>query len=170
MTSGSKSKRSALQGHAVEHALVEQLVAGLHVGERRVVEDVRHEREEAVADPVQEQHVAPLAGEARSVDDEGAALEHGGEQLRPVVGVVLEIGVLDEHEVAGHVLERRADRRALPEVVRVQHDTHRAVAELAQDAACPIVAPVVDDDDLAFQRELDGAACGGRTRRRCCAR
>ena len=143
-----------LESDAVEHAAIEQLVARLHVGQRAVVEHVRDERQEPVADPVQEQHVATFAGEARAVDDARAALEDGREQPRPVLGVVLEVGVLHEDKIARRALEAGADRSPLAPVLGMRDDADGAVAQLRQDGAGPVVAAVVDDDDLAFDGQL----------------
>ena len=106
---------------------------------------------------MQEQHVAPLAGEARAVDDLRLAPEHRVQQLGPVLGVVLEVGVLHEHEVAGDVLEPAADRGALAPVALVGDDAHGAVGELAQHVAGAVGAAVVDDEDLELERQLDRA-------------
>src|SRR5204862_67184 len=58
-----------------QHVGAERLVAGLHVGERRVEEEVREQAQEAVADEVPEEVRAlrPAAGEARAEDGVGAA-------------------------------------------------------------------------------------------------
>ena len=84
---------------------------------------------------------------------------HRRDQLRPVVGVVLEVGVLDEHVVAGREREPGAHRGALPAIAFVHEDANRAVAELAQHVAGAVGAAVVDDDDLALDAvgELDRA-------------
>ncbi len=47
-----------------------------------------------------EEHVAALAREARAVDDLRVAFQDGTEQRVEVLGVVLEIGVLNDHVVA----------------------------------------------------------------------
>ena len=121
-------------------------------------------------DPVQEQHVAPLAGEARAVDDARLAPHDRRQQLGPVLGVVLEVGVLHQDEVAGHVGETGADGRALAPVGLVHDDAHGAVGELAEHVAGAVGAAVVDDDDLEVDRAARPGACGARSRRRCCAR
>ena len=110
---------------------------------------------------MQEQHVAALAGEARAVHDLCLPAEHRRQQLRPILGVVLEVGVLDQHEIAGHVLEAGADRRALATVPLVGDHPHRAVAELPQYVAGAVGAAVVDDQNLA----LDGGSSTARMRR-----
>ena len=76
-------------------------------------------------------------------------------QPRPVLRVVLEVGVLDEHEVAGDVLEAGADRGALPAVLGVRDDLDGAVAELGEHGVGAVVAAVVHDDELAVERQLD---------------
>ena len=64
------------------------------------------------------QHVLPLAGEPAAVDDPGLAPQDRVEQPGPVVGVVLEVGVLDEHEVAAGLGQAGTDGGALA-LVRV---------------------------------------------------
>ena len=51
--------------------------------------------------------------EARAVDDVGAAVEDRREQLRVLGGIELEVGVLDEEDVAGGERQAHADRGAL---------------------------------------------------------
>src|SRR5437588_4904175 len=75
-------------------------------------------RSEPVADPVQEQHVATFAREARAVDDARAALEDGREQPRPVLGVVLERSEEHTSELQSHsdlvcrlLLEKKKKKR-----------------------------------------------------------
>ena len=80
------------------------------------------QREEPVAEPVQRQHVLALAGEAAAIDHPGLALEDGFEQTGPVVGVVLQIGVLNQHEVTGRGRHPAPDGCALALILRVGDD------------------------------------------------
>src|SRR4051812_31463784 len=76
-----------------QHLERESLVARLPVRQRRVVEDVREQREEAVAGLVPEEVHAlrPPAAQPRAVDDVGVALQDRRDQGRDVGGVVLEV-------------------------------------------------------------------------------
>src|SRR6476646_3449442 len=80
----------------------ERLVADLHVGDRRVEQHVREEREEAVAGVVPEQvrALGLAAPQARAEHHVGVSLENWSEQSRQVAWVVLQVGVLDHHDVA----------------------------------------------------------------------
>ena len=88
-----------------------------------------------------------LAGEPAAVDDLGLALQDRLEQLGPVVGVVLEVGVLDEHEIARAA--SRPVRTAAP-LPRSRWVTTRTVesSQRRQDLLGAVGRPVVDDDDL----------------------
>ena len=58
------------------------------------------------------------AEEAGAEDDVGASVEERDEELAKVGGVVFEVGVLDDDEVAGDVTEAFADRCALAAMAR----------------------------------------------------
>ena len=72
-------------------------------------------------------------------------------------GVVLEVGVLDDDDLAGGVPEPGAQRGALALVDLVEDDRQVGVARshLAEDLAGAVGRAVVDDDDLLADR--DGA-------------
>src|SRR4051794_16944004 len=147
----------------VGHELpVDELVTRLHVGERRVVQHVGDQREETVADPVEEEHVAAFAGEPRAVHDARLAAQHRRHELRPVLGVVLEVGVLDEDVVARRDLDPGAHCGALPAVVLVQDDADRAVAELAQHVAVPSPLP---SSTTMISRSMPSGSSTARMRR-----
>ena len=140
---------------------VEELVAGLHVRQGRPVEDVGDEGQEAVAQPVRGEHVLPLPGEPAAVDDLGLALEHRVEQPGPVVGVVLEVGVLDQHQFAPGRLETGPHRRALARVGPVGDDPHGRVLQGGQHLVGPVRRAVVDDHHLEVSRAGRRPACAG---------
>ena len=97
-----------------------------------------------------------LPGEARAEDDVGVAVEDRLEQLRVLARIVLEVGVLDEGDVAGDVRHGRAHGGALALVALVVHHDEAEVvgvsgtsARNASSASRGAVArAVVDDDDL----------------------
>ena len=69
---------------------------------------------------------AALAGqEARAVDDVGAVLQEGADQARIVARVVLEVGVLEQDEVAGRLGDAAADGRPLPLVLPLLEQADR---------------------------------------------
>src|SRR5688572_23421305 len=97
------------------------------------------------------------AEEAGSIDDVGLALEDGANQLRIFVGVVLEIGVLDDHHVAGRLADAAPHRRALALIVRLEQNADAVVpVQLLEDFPGPILRPIIDDHQLLFDgTEID---------------
>src|SRR5688572_28848220 len=97
---------------------------------------------------------ARRAKEARAVDDIGLAIEDRPNQLRVFVRVVFEVGVLDDHHVAGGFADAAPHRGALALVVRLKQDADAVTAvEFLEDLPGPILGPIVDD----YQLLLDGA-------------
>ena len=94
----------------------EDLVARLHVGEIQVGEHVRAERQDVIADRVPEvQHAMRLAArESRAIDHVGQAVDDRLDQLRVLLRIVFEVGVLDDDYVASRFGEPSAQRGALP--------------------------------------------------------
>jgi hypothetical protein len=114
-----------------------------------------------VADPVEGHHVLALAGEPAAVDHLGLPPQDGLEQLGPVGGVVFEVGVLDQDQVAADGLEAGADGRTLSLVVRMVDHPDRRVAQCLQHLVGTVGRPVVDDDHLDVDRQVDRSGCDG---------
>ena len=111
--SGSMPKRFDSSGIARSASRDERLVARLHVGEVRVVEHVREQRQEVVRQRVPEvEHLALFARETAAEDHIRLAVEDRPQHPRIIVRIVLEIGVLKDGEVAGHLRDRAAQGRA----------------------------------------------------------
>ena len=134
-----------------------RLVASLHVGEVEVGDDVGEEGEEAVAELVPvEQHPPHLAAdEAGPEDGVGVLLHEDLDDAQQIARVVLEVGVVDDGDLAGGVLQRGADRLALSTVALVAkeqpgHFRIRAqiALELLEHGGGIVLGGVVDDDDL----------------------
>jgi hypothetical protein len=90
--------------------------------------------------------------EARAEDHVGLALKDRLQEHRVLPRVVLEVGVLDEDDVAGGRGEPRAQRGALALVPFVEDDRRiRGFCDRRQQIAGAVRGAVVDDDDLAFQ-------------------
>ncbi len=83
-----------------QHLGAHDLVAGLHVGQHRVVEHVGDQRQQPVARVVREHEHAVPADEPRSVDDVGAALADQLDEIGKLLRRVLQVGVLNDDEVA----------------------------------------------------------------------
>src|SRR6516164_4502147 len=98
-----------LQDNAVEDFPAENLVARFHVGKVQVGEQVGSHGEQLVADHVPKvQDAMRLAYETRAIDDVGLAFEDRLDQLGILGGIVFEISVLHDNDVAGGVLKTRA--------------------------------------------------------------
>ena len=114
-----------------------------------------------VADGVPEIEDAVPVGAAEepgSVDDVGLARENGPEQDGVFLRVVLEVGVLDDDEIARRGAHAGPDGRALPHVARLQEDPDAVLAvELPEDVPRAVLRAVVHDHDLALEvSEVDG--------------
>src|SRR5688572_16267254 len=98
---GLEAEAVLLDADRARHLAPEHLVAGLHVGEIQVGDHVREEGQHAVRHAVpEEEHAVRHAGEeARAVHHVRATLEDGTDELRELRGVVLEVRVLDDHDV-----------------------------------------------------------------------
>ena len=150
-------------GDALDDVGAEDLVARLHVREVQVRDHVGEEGEELVRDVVPEvQDAARGAREAGAVDDVGLALEDRRQELRVVARVVLEVGVLDQHDVPGRLREAPPEGGALalvgilvvdPDLVllvgRPEAPRLRELGlEPAEVVTSAVRGAVVDDDDL----------------------
>src|SRR5438105_15903858 len=98
---------------------------------------------------------APLADnhEPRSVHYVGLALDQGFEDMTVFPRIVLEIGVLDDAELAARLLDCRPDRRALtPVAVVAEHPDpiRTGSGDLLGDLGRAVGRAVVDHDDLAI--------------------
>ena len=127
-----------------------QFVTGLHVGQVDVVEHVAQRGQKPVAQRVPEvQHPAVLSGQKPGAEDGvGNPRQHRAQQRGVVVGVVFQIGVLDQSQVSGHHPNRRAHGGRLALVALVQHvlDALIAAGQLGDQFAAAIGRAVVDDD------------------------
>ena len=70
------------------------------------------------------------AEKAGSIYDVGLARENGPEQDRVFLRVVLEVGVLDDDEIARRGAYAGPDGRSLPHVLRLKKNAHPRVAGL----------------------------------------
>ena len=154
-------------GDALDDVGAEDLVPRLHVGEVQVRDHVGDERQHLVGDVVpEEEHAARGAREARPVDHVRLALEDRRQELRVVPRVVLEVRVLDQHDVAGRLGEAAPEGGALPLVGLLVEDPDLVLLvggpepaglgqlglQPAQVVARAVRGAVVDDDDLLGHR------------------
>ena len=139
----------------------EDFVAGLHVGHVHVGEHVGEQSEEPVADgvPEIEDAVGRGAEEAGSVDDVGFAFEQRMEECGIVGGIVFEVGVLDDDEVSGGLLDAAAEGGALAHVLGLEQDADLGMGGLqfGEDFAGAVAGAVVDADEFDFERDGEDA-------------
>jgi hypothetical protein len=137
--------------HVLDHVHPKDLIAGLHVGESGVIEHVRGESEHPVADVVPEVESARNlpSGHPRTVDRIGASLNNGFDQFGILARIILKIGVLNQHDIAGHIGESRAQGCPLSHVLTVKVDfVLRSLRELLEQFPGTITRTVVDDDQF----------------------
>ena len=93
--------------------------------------------------------------------DEVEPLVELREELRDLGGIVLEVGVDRDHDVALGLEEAGLERDGLPEVAAQVHDddVRRLVVELGEHAGAAVGRAVVDEDHL--ERLVPGFECGG---------
>ncbi len=93
--------------------------------------------------------------EARTEHGIGAAIEDGAEQYGPLRGIILEVAILHDHDVARAGRECGADCRALPavDVVLEQEINAPFLLESAQDVGRAIGGAIVHADDLLLHRD-----------------
>src|SRR5262249_48733451 len=135
--------RTELEARRVE-VKVEDHVASEDLVRRRLVRNalsVEHGRgagEDPVRQPVLEAHAGDRPVEAVPVDDVRPAALDRLDECRIVRWVVLEVGVLDEDDVAARVLQTDADGSALA------HVDHRLVDADEVAALLPLVLELVE--------------------------
>ena len=121
----------------LEQGGADGLVAGLHVRQVHVRDQVRQEREEPVADlvPVEERAPGLAAREARAEDRVRGVLDEDLHDPEQVARVVLEVRVVDDGDLALRVREGGPHRGALPAVPLVleEHPVDPAVAAAAEE-------------------------------------
>src|SRR5262249_55052730 len=99
----------------------------------------------------EEEHAVRAAQEARAEDDVCLVGEDGRQELWILGGVVLEVRILDEDDVARRGAEAGADGGPLPLIDRVLDEPERPLAprrDLPEELAGAVRGAVVDDDHL----------------------
>jgi hypothetical protein len=132
------------------------LVAGLHVGDGRPIQDVGQGREHAVGRERQQRSVRARAEKAGSIHDIGLAAEQRFHEPAQLRGIQLEVGILNCHDAAAGMLEPEPDRvpfSAIP--VGVDDPQPGSTLQRREHFTRAVAGAVVDDDDLAFGREVD---------------
>ena len=95
---------------------------------------------------------ALVAEEPRAVYDVRTAVENRRQKRRVLVRVVLEVGVLDDDDVARGGTKTARHCRALALIERLQQHAHAARAvHRGENVARAVLRAVVDDQDLAIE-------------------
>ena len=89
-----------------------------------------------------------FADEARAIDHVGPVVEDRLDQPRVFGRIVFQVGVLNDHHVAGRVPEAFAEGRALPLVVRLVEDANLAALQLPKKVARAVRAIVIHQNDF----------------------
>src|SRR5262245_61430275 len=126
-----------------------RLVPRHQVGDPAVVDDVREERDGAVADDIPEAVRRVRLEAANAEDGVGDAVAQRPEQHRQIVGRVLEVGVQDGRVCPARLGERCGEGGALAPVPWVEEhaDVLRPVV-CAKQLRAAVDRAVVDDDQL----------------------
>jgi hypothetical protein len=103
----------------------------------------------------EEENAVRASQEAAAVDDVGAAIQDGLEELGILPGIVLQVGVLDENDIPPGLGKSGAQGPALAGVALVKEDLDLRRGKLRKDFARPVSRSVIDDDDLLLQPDID---------------
>ncbi len=153
MNSGSKSKRLALMFMSLDHLPAKYLVAGLHVGQDGVIQDVGHDRQQLVGDHMPEHRHPPGASqEAGAVDHICDLLLDRLKQFRIVTWIVLQVRILDQQDVALGRLHAGHHCSSLALIFFVE-DHAQAIpsVQFSQDVTRTVFGAIIDHDDFVCQ-------------------
>ena len=100
------------------------------VGKPRVIEQVRRPRQYPVGDAIRQGHRYRPPEKTGTVDDVGLAVYYRLQNARVIVGIVFQVAILDQDDIAGSQRDSRADRCTFAGVGR------RAMAAMAPARAC----------------------------------
>src|SRR5579884_1527258 len=137
----------------VQHFAAEYFVARLHVRQVQISEHVGQRRQRLVGDVVPEiEHAMRLADETRTVNHVGAIFQNRLQKPRIFVGIVLQVGVLNENHVAGGFLEAASQSGAFALIGGLIKNADFTAFELSENAARVVRTAVIDNDDLFRNR------------------
>ncbi len=117
------------QTEPLQHVPPDRLVTGLHVGEIQVVGHVGEGCQQSIPERMpEEEDATDLARcESGAVDGVGFPVKDRRDDLAVFLRVILEVGVLDDPDVAAHMLDRRPDGLPLAHIDRLRDDLDPAV-------------------------------------------
>lgn len=128
-------------------------VASLYIAHSGPHRDARQRRDEPV-DPLvpPRGELAVTVAVTRSIDDIRVPFDDWLEQRPEVLWIVLRVRILDHDDIAGHMTQRRADRRPFAAIGIVpQNKQIRIGLVVIEDTRRAVNGTVVDNNDLHRQ-------------------
>ena len=147
---------------------VHDLVAGLHVGNRRPEDDVRERRQPSIREYGQPGSGRTRAEESGAVNHGARSGQDGSHQRSQLRRVELQVGILDRDHRSLRTGEPLPNRMSLPAVpLGMDHGQRRHRRQRIQHAARAVAGAVVDDDDFAIRGQIDLEQPGDHGSDRC---
>ena len=131
----------------------EYFVAGFHIGQVQVCQHIGEEGQKGVSKHVPEvENPAVITGDkARTVHYIGLALKNRLNQLRILLRVIFQVGVLDYDHVAGCLPETGTEGCTLSLVSLMKKDSYRIAGHCPENLAGSIGGAIVNDNDFFVQ-------------------
>ena len=148
-----QSEAIAANGDALQQRSAEGFVAGLHVGQIQVRNDIAHQGQNVVGHGVPEVEHPAFAGdhEARAIDGVSFPLQQRRQQASVFARIVFQIGILNDGELAGGVLDGGTDGGALTLIAGLPDESQYGGVgrgDLFHDCGRAVRGAVVHHDNL----------------------
>jgi len=140
----------AFQANATQDGDPESFVCSRLVSDASAVKNIRRERQDAVRDPVLPRHSDRLPlQETRSVNNVRFAADNRLQDRAVIIGIVFQIAILNQDDVARSQFDALADRGSLAGISRgVMSDDDSIASLLVERLACAISRSIIDHHDL----------------------
>ena len=149
-----ESESIAGQSKTLENISSHRLVTSLHVGEIEIVDHVRQQGENPVAQGMPEEKNTPLltGGEPRAVNGISVTVDDRSDNPLIIGRVVFEISILNNRDVTCHLFDGGSDRPSFSHVHRLaEHlDARLRACKLTQNGQRLVCRAVVDTHQLDF--------------------
>ena len=158
------------EAKVLEHFGSEDLVPDLHIAQVQIRDNVAEGGQEPIPKGVPEvENAMRTAMESVPEDNVGMAFEDGLEQPRIVLWIILQGGILNDDDIAGHAGDRGADGCSLSAIARMDEEANLILvvaAQALQDLSGAVNGGVIHQDDLfligsrlhPLEDELNGVA------------
>ncbi len=112
--------------------------------------------------PKKQHPVRAAARETRAIDHIGQPFFDRLEQRRIVRRIIFQVGILNQHDFAGHMAERGFERRALALIARLEKNSDLIewilrplilFLQARENLTAPILRAIVDENDLLRHRK-----------------